>query len=276
MSKTESSSPIIVGSGTANIAEDAIFGKNVIVYAGATIAPGVTIGSNCVIMPGNYIASSQIEENCTIGLNNYITGCSIGANVKVGNNNTIISCTISGQCSLKNNNNITSSVLEVSSSLQCGNTINQSVICSGANIDSSHIDSSSVGKGCSVGPFARLRPNSKLAENVKVGNFCEIKNSLVGSGSKISHLAYVGDASIGKNCNIGCGVIFANYNGKIKSKICLQDNCFIGSNVNLIAPLVVGEGSYICAGTTVTHSTNADDFVIGRVRQIVKPNYPKP
>lgn len=272
----ESNKPIIVGGGAATIAKDAIFGINVTIYSGVTIAAGVTIGDNCTIMPGNYISGCQIQDNCLIGINNCLVGCTIGANVKLGNNNTLTSSTISSGCQVQNNNNIESSVIEVGCKILCGNTIYVSVVCEGSKVEASHIDNSCVGKDCNVGPYARLRPNTKLESNVKVGNFCELKNSSVNSGSKISHLAYVGDAAIGKNCNIGCGVIFANYNGKIKSKICVQDNCFIGSNVNLIAPLVVGEGSYICAGTTLTESTSRGDFVIGRVRQIVKPNYPRP
>ena len=129
---------------------------------------------------------------------------------------------------------------------------------------------------CTVGPYARLRPNSKLDDNVRVGNFCEIKNSSVGCGSKVSHLAYVGDATIGKNCNIGCGVIFANYNGRIKSKTFVDDNCFVGSNCNLIAPVVLAKNTYVCAGTTVTDSTAENDFVIGRARPTIKPNKPRP
>lgn len=121
-----------------------------------------------------------------------------------------------------------------------------------------------------IGPFAHLRTGSKIGDNVRVGNFCEIKNSEIGSNSKISHLAYVGDAVVGKNCNIGCGVIFVNYNGKIKQKTFVGDNVFVGSNVNLIAPLNIGNSAYICAGTTVDKSVEANDFVIGRVRQEVK------
>ena len=86
----------------------------------------------------------------------------------------------------------------------------------------------------------------------------------------MSHLAYVGDADVGKNCNIGCGVIFVNYNGKTKNRSLVGDNCFIGSNCNVIAPVNIASDSYICAGTTITDDVNCGDFVIGRVRQEVK------
>ena len=123
----------------------------------------------------------------------------------------------------------------------------------------------------SVGPFARLRPDADVRDNAKIGNFVEIKNAIIGENTKVSHLAYVGDAEVGKNCNIGCGAIFVNYNGRTKSRTVVGDNCFIGSNCNIIAPVAIASDSYICAGTTVTEDINADDFVIGRVRQEVKP-----
>lgn len=154
-----------------------------------------------------------------------------------------------------------------------GNVISGSVIGKGAKLFSSVIENSRVGDGSLIGPFAHLRPKSILGSNVKVGNFCEIKNSTIGDNTKISHLAYVGDSTVGKNCNIGCGAIFVNYNGKSKSRIFVADDCFIGSNVNLIAPVTVSAKSYICAGTTLTDSTKEQDFVIGRVRPTVKPNY---
>lgn len=145
-------------------------------------------------------------------------------------------------------------------------------IGSGSKIISSFIEDSEVGKSNLIGPFARLRPNSKTGDNVKIGNFVEIKNSILGSGTKAAHLAYIGDADVGKDVNIGCGAIFVNYNGKAKSRIKVCDNAFIGSNVNLIAPLTVAEKSYICAGTTLTDSTQPQDFVIGRVRPTTKEN----
>ena len=118
-----------------------------------------------------------------------------------------------------------------------------------------------------IGPFARLRPNAKIGKRVKVGNFVEVKNAEVGDDTKVSHLAYVGDCTIGKNCNVGCGVIFVNYNGKTKNRSVVGDNCFIGSNCNVIAPVTIEKNSFICAGTTVTDTVNEDDFVIGRPRQ---------
>ncbi len=130
-----------------------------------------------------------------------------------------------------------------------------------------------VGKQTVVGPFAYLRPGADIGNHVKIGDFVEVKNSLIGNGSKVSHLAYVGDASVGENVNVGCGVITVNYDGKDKHRTVIGDNSFIGSNVNLIAPVQIGEGAYACAGSTVTEDIPDDGFAIGRVKQVTKPHY---
>ncbi len=153
-----------------------------------------------------------------------------------------------------------------------GTTIIDSEIGENCVIKNSYIEESVVHNGVNIGPFAHLRPNSEIFDNAKIGNFVEIKNSKIGENSKVSHLAYVGDAEIGKNCNIGCGAIFVNYNGKSKNKTKVGDNCFIGSNCNIIAPVEVASGTYVCAGTTLSVSTETDDFVIGRCRETIKKN----
>lgn len=154
--------------------------------------------------------------------------------------------------------------------IDANSTIINSKIEDGVKIMHSYIENSTIGKNSEIGPYAHLRPNSVIGENCRIGNFCEIKNSTIGEGTKVSHLAYVGDAKVGKNCNIGCGVIFVNYNGKIKQQIEIGDNVFIGSNCNLIAPLKIESNVYICAGTTVTQNLFEDDFVIGRSRETIK------
>ena len=153
--------------------------------------------------------------------------------------------------------------------------IADTIIGKGTKIYSSHIEKAEIGSCCAIGPFAHLRPKTKLGDGVRVGNFCEVKNSIVGNKTKISHLAYVGDATIGESCNIGCGVIFVNYSGRTKSRTTVGDHVFIGSNVNLVAPVNIEGGAYICAGTTIDKDVGAGDFVIGRVRQEVKPNRAK-
>lgn len=151
--------------------------------------------------------------------------------------------------------------------------IEDSVIADGVSIKYSVLSKSEVGAGSNVGPFAYLRPGAKLGEHVKIGDFVEVKNSTIDDGSKVSHLSYVGDAKVGKNVNVGCGAITVNYDGYNKSITEIEDDAFIGSNVNLVAPVKVGKGAFVVAGTTVTHSVADNDLAIGRHRQENKPGY---
>ena len=135
------------------------------------------------------------------------------------------------------------------------------------NIDNSVILDSSVGSSTSVGPFAYIRPGSTIGEACKVGDFVEVKNASMGNGSKSAHLTYIGDADIGENVNLGCGVVFVNYDGKNKHRSTVGDGCFIGCNVNLVSPVDVGDGAYIAAGSTVTKDIPKDALSVGRARQ---------
>lgn len=143
----------------------------------------------------------------------------------------------------------------------------------GSTVRQSVADQAVVGACCSVGPFAYLRPGTKLADQVKVGDFVELKNAVVGEGSKIPHLSYVGDATVGSNVNIGCGAITANYDGYNKSQTVIGDNAFIGSNANLIAPVTIGKGAYVVAGSTITQDVGDNDLAIARERQVNKEGY---
>ena len=165
--------------------------------------------------------------------------------------------------------------IDIKAEIDKQSVIQNSEIKKGVKIISSYIEESFVDEDSTIGPFAHLRPNCKIGKNCKIGNFCEIKNSTIGDNTKISHLAYVGDAIVGKNCNIGCGVIFVNYNGRSKNKIEIGDNVFVGSNCNLIAPLKIENNVYICAGTTVVQNLHDNDFVIGRSRETIKKNRAK-
>ena len=142
--------------------------------------------------------------------------------------------------------------------------IQDSVIGQNTVVKSSRIVSSKVGANCTVGPNAHLRDNTVVGEGCRIGNFVEIKNSTLGNGVKASHLAYIGDASVGKNTNIGCGVIFVNYDGKRKHKTTVGKNCFIGCNTNLVAPLTVGDNCFVACGTTVDKDIPSGTFGIGR------------
>lgn len=151
--------------------------------------------------------------------------------------------------------------------------IEDCVIMDGASVKQSVLCQAEVGARTTVGPFAYLRPGAVLGEEVKVGDFVEIKNAIIGDGSKVSHLSYIGDAEVGRNVNIGCGAITANYDGYNKAKTTIEDDAFIGSNVNLIAPVTVGKGAFVVAGSTITRSVSENDLAVARVRQENKPGY---
>lgn len=131
----------------------------------------------------------------------------------------------------------------------------------------SHLDGALVAADCRIGPFARLRPGSDLAEGVRVGNFVETKNAVFGVGSKANHLAYVGDASVGSGCNIGAGTITCNYDGARKHRTVLGDGVFVGSNSTLVAPLEIADGGFVAAGSTLTKPVAAEQLALGRARQ---------
>jgi bifunctional UDP-N-acetylglucosamine pyrophosphorylase/glucosamine-1-phosphate N-acetyltransferase len=129
------------------------------------------------------------------------------------------------------------------------------------------IDHALIGAECNIGPFARFRPSSTLARGVHIGNFVEVKNSRLGEGSKANHLAYVGDAQLGARVNIGAGTIIANYDGANKHRTVIEDDVHTGSNSVLVAPIVVGAGATIGAGSTVTHSVPGGKLTVARARQ---------
>jgi len=134
------------------------------------------------------------------------------------------------------------------------------------------VDDSKVGEEVTMGPYARLRPGVILADQVKIGNFVEIKKSSLGTGSKAMHLAYIGDATIGSNVNIGAGVITVNYDGSKKYPTTIEDDAFVGSDSQLIAPIRVGKGGFVAAGSTITEDVPAESLAIGRGRQVNKEN----
>lgn len=153
------------------------------------------------------------------------------------------------------------------------NHIKDSIIKDFVEIQSSTIMDSSIDEYTKVGPYAYLRPNSQIGKDVKIGDFVEVKNSKIGNHSKASHLTYIGDAEVGENVNLGCGTVFVNYDGKNKNKVIVEDNCFIGCNTNLVAPVTVKEGSYTAAGSTITNDVPKDTLSIARARQINKVDY---
>ena len=140
-------------------------------------------------------------------------------------------------------------------------------------ITQSVIEQSTIGEKTDIGPFAHIRPNSVLGKEVHIGNFVEVKNSHVDDETKAGHLAYIGDADLGKNINVGCGTIFVNYNGKGKARSVVGDHAFIGSNANIVAPVTLGEKSFIAAGSTIIKDVEAEALAISRTDQQNVPNY---
>jgi len=137
----------------------------------------------------------------------------------------------------------------------------------------SHISGAHIGKGVSVGPFARLRPGTRLGEGARIGNFVEVKEAVVEAGAKANHLTYLGDASVGANANIGAGTITCNYDGAAKHRTDIGRGAFIGSNSALVAPVKIGEGAYVGSGSVITQDVPAEALALGRSRQVVKQGW---
>ncbi len=140
----------------------------------------------------------------------------------------------------------------------------------------SHINDSEVGANCHIGPYARLRPGSKLHDDAHIGNFVEVKNSEIGKGSKANHLSYIGDSTVGSRVNIGAGTITCNYDGANKYRTIIEDDAFIGSDTQLVAPVKVGKGATIGAGSTITKDTPAGELSLSRSKQITIAGWQRP
>lgn len=172
------------------------------------------------------------------------------------------------------NNTITGeTVIGKSCMLMPGSRIDACHIADGVTIEHSVLLESSVGEQTTVGPFAYLRPGTTIGSHCRVGDFVEIKNSSIGDGTKVSHLTYVGDSDLGKKINLGCGVVFVNYDGKHKHRTKVADGAFIGCNVNLVSPVSVGENAYVAAGSTITESIPEGALAIARAKQSVKEDW---
>jgi bifunctional UDP-N-acetylglucosamine pyrophosphorylase/glucosamine-1-phosphate N-acetyltransferase len=157
-----------------------------------------------------------------------------------------------------------------------GSILADSVVGDGTEVRPySLLDRAQVGRGCLVGPFARLRPGSVLADEVHVGNFVELKKTTVGRGSKANHLTYLGDATVGAGVNVGCGTITCNYDGQKKHPTVIGDEVFVGSDSILVAPIRVGKGAYLAAGSTLTEDVPPWALALGRARQTVKRGWVK-
>ena len=139
-----------------------------------------------------------------------------------------------------------------------------------------HLEDSAIGERCRLGPYARLRPGTELAEDVHIGNFVEVKASRLGAGAKANHLTYLGDTDVGARVNVGAGTITCNYDGVAKHRTVIEDDCFIGSDATLVAPVRIARGSYIGAGSTINEDTPPGQLTIARARQVSIPSWKPP
>ena len=144
------------------------------------------------------------------------------------------------------------------------------------DIRSSFLTGTQIGSHTTVGPFACTRIGTQIGSNCRIGDYVEVKNSILGNGVKVAHLAYIGDSTVGDRCNVGCGTVFANYDGQKKSRCTIGEEVFIGANTNLVAPVTVGNNAFIAAGSTITDDVPPHAMSIARERQVIKPNWRRP
>lgn len=191
----------------------------------------------------------------------------IEGNVDIGNDIVIeANVLFRGQVSLEDNVKIGMNSVIINTQISADAVIHPN----------SHIEDASIGSSCEIGPFARVRPATKLASQVKLGNFVEVKKSNIGEGSKVNHLSYIGDASIGSKTNIGAGTICCNYDGANKHQTIIGNDVFIGSDVQLVAPVNVADGATIGAGSTVTRDAPANKLTLSRSKQTTVENWQRP
>ena len=199
---------------------------------------------------------SGVDIQCTDGV-------MIGKDVKIGNSTRILPNTII----------LGNTVIGDNCVIGPNTWISDSTIGSDVILDNCKITDSTVEDGVDCGPFVKVRANSVLKKGVHIGNFVEVKNSIVGEGTKSAHLTYIGDSDVGKDVNFGCGTVTCNYDGKNKTRCKIGDGAFIGCNTNLIAPVEVGELAYIAAGSTITDDIPNEALSVARARQVNKEGW---
>lgn len=190
-------------------------------------------------------------------------GVIIGKDAKIGNSTVILPNTII----------LGNTVIGSGCTIGPNSYLDNAVVGNNVILDNCKILDSEVEDGVDAGPFVKVRANSVLKKGVHIGNFVEVKNSVVGEGSKSAHLTYIGDSDVGRDVNFGCGTVTCNYDGKNKSRCVIGDGAFIGCNTNLVAPVEVGEQAYIAAGSTITDSIPEKALSIARARQVIKEGW---
>lgn len=231
--------------------------------------PDVVLGANsrrdlCRL---NTIANSRVIDNHFDNGVEFVSldGVLISPEVEIGKGTVILPSTI-----LKGSTKIGQGCSIGPNSLIVDSKIKNNVVFNSSQCYNSIIESDAT-----VGPFCHIRPNSTIKQGVHIGDFVEIKNSVIGENTHVSHLTYVGDSDVGKRVNFGCGVVTVNYNGKEKNRCTIGDDAFIGCNTNLVAPVTINKKGYTAAGSTITQDVPANSLAIARSRQINKDNYNK-
>jgi len=240
-------------------------GLKVGAYNGSTIEELMGVNSRVELSKAEEIMRKRINESHMVnGVTIIDTNSTyIESDVEIGNDTIIYPGVM-----LKGNTKI-----GINCTIEMNSSIENSIIGNNTEVMNSTIVDSIVGENTTVGPYAYLRPKSNIGNNVKIGDFVEVKNATIEDNSKASHLSYIGDAHVGKNVNIGCGVVFVNYDGKNKFKSIVKDGAFVGSNSNLVAPVTVEEDGYIATGSTITEDVPKGALAIARERQVVKDGW---
>lgn len=250
----------------AEIAAGCILYPNTQIFGSTKIGADCHIGPNCriedtVIGKGCRVSQSQIEHSelaadCSIEANCQLKGAVIGENSRIMQSQ-IEDCKVAADC-------------EVGpfSHIRAGTEIGRA-----CRVAQSKLEDSRVAEECNIGPFSYLRPGSVIGNRVRIGDFVEIKNSIIGDDTMISHLTYVGDADVGCQVNFGCGTVLVNYDGIQKHRSVIGDHAFIGCNTNLVSPVRIGEGAFTAAGSTITEDLPPGSLGIARARQQIKEDW---
>lgn len=229
--------------------------------------PNVVLGANDRkgLLELNTIARMNvIEKHLENGVEfTCLDGVTIGRDVKIG-----VGTEIKQGCILMGN-----TIIGENCTIGAGTELNDTIVGNDTILNHVIANQSTVGNNVKIGPYVQLRPNSKICDGVKIGDFVEIKNSTIGENTAVAHLTYVGDSDVGKNVNFGCGCVTVNYDGKVKNRCTIGDNCFIGCNTNLIAPVTLGKGVYTGAGSTITKDVPDYALAIERANFHTVENY---
>lgn len=242
-------------------------GKKVAAYQMADFAESIGVNDRVALAKATETMRQRINHQHMVNGVTFVNPAAtyIDAEVEIGNDTLIeAGVTLRGRTKIGSN-----------CVIGANSEIVESVIADNVVVTSSMIEHATIAAGVDVGPYAHIRPNSDLKENVHIGNFVEIKNTTIGANTKVGHLTYVGDADLGEHINVGCGTVFVNYDGKNKHRATVGDHVFIGCNANLVAPVTIGDRAFIAAGSTITKDIPNDALGIARSRQENKDGYAK-